>query len=102
MAALSEDIYLITSTFLRTANTLKFHSSKDKRQATNIVLPQFMDQGFKRTGLPDVQAPEQSASADVFMYQRNVILKSKVLAALRNAVAPEFANICFSLSPRVG
>lgn len=36
------------------------------------------------------------------MYQINVIPKSKVLAALKNAVAPEFANICLSLSLGVG
>lgn len=45
---------------------------------------------------------EPSASTDVFMYQINVIPKSKVLAALKNAVAPEFANICLSLFLRVG
>lgn len=36
------------------------------------------------------------------MYQINVIPKSKVLVALKNAVAPEFANICLSLSLGVG
>lgn len=32
------------------------------------------------------------------MYQRNVIPKLKVLAALKNAVAPEFANLSLFLS----
>lgn len=54
----------------------------------------------KASNIPvsDFKPLERSASTDVFMYQRNVIPKSKVLAALENAVALEFANICLSLS----